>query len=261
MSLCLGACTEPGRRPPPNEDAVLVRGPEAGVALAVLADGMGGHRAGERASREALAIVERAAFAGGPPAVEEVAPRLRAAVSAAHARLRELAEADTSLAGMGCTIVLALVLDDRYWVGNVGDSRAYTVWRGRAEPITEDHTWVNARVQEGLLTPEQATVHPQRHMLEQALGAGEPPRLSLRPPAIARPGLGLVLCSDGVHEVLNADTIRRIVAQSSAAAAATALVQQAIVAGSRDNVSAVVLRWDGHDTADPEEMLKTPTEG
>lgn len=260
MTLSIGAYTDAGRRGPPNEDTLFVHSPADPVALAVVADGMGGHNAGEVASKAAVATVEEVVFAGGPPSIDGAAARLQAAVAAANARIRQLALENPDTTGMGCTIVLALVIENLYWVGHVGDSRAYLVSPAAIQQITEDHTWVNARVHEGLLTVGQAARHPRRHVLEQALGIGDSAHLALRPAASVRPDERLLLCSDGVHDVLEPETIWAIVIEHDATSAARALVERAIQANSHDNVSAIVLHWEAALMPDPMDFIDTQPE-
>jgi protein phosphatase len=166
------------------------------------------------------------------------------AITTANTIIYEKSMLSPDMEGMGCTIVVALVIDDVYWIANVGDSRAYLMREQQSYQITDDHTWVNARVKEGLLTPEQAAGHSLRHVLDRALGAETTIEVDMWPDDILESGDALLLCSDGLYGVLDDSTIQNVMLGKSAVEAADALVNQALSIPARDNVSVAVLRAD-----------------
>lgn len=161
MKLTIGLKTDPGPREGANQDSILgvISETTPKVAVMIVADGMGGAKAGERASQEAIAVIKQSLVDKGLPTAEDAAARLREAVTMANHAIYEKSRSSPDMEGMGCTVVVALVIDDVYWIASVGDSRAYLVRDSENYQLTDDHTWVNARVREGLLTPEQAANH------------------------------------------------------------------------------------------------------
>jgi protein phosphatase len=137
------------------------------------------------------------------------------------------------------------MLDDAYWVASVGDSRVYLVREGTSYQLTDDHTWVNARVREGVLTAEQAANHSLRHVLDRALGTRPSVEVDIRPDEFLEEGDVLVMCTDGLYGVVPDEEIAAIVSQSGAQAAAQRLVEVALAAPTHDNVSVVVLQVVG----------------
>lgn len=219
-----------------NEDAVLVR-PDAGPGLGLfaVADGMGGHEAGEVAS--ALVVECLAALA---PAASGVA-LLRAAAGA----LAEANRALRRLAGPGrCIGTTALVLVASAgrvaWVW-AGDSRLYRWRAGRLVPLTRDHRYVETLVAQGLIAPEAAEAHPLSHVLTRAVGAEDELDLD-RGEAEVAAGDVLLLCSDGLTGAVPEAEIARLLGGGSARAMAEALLETALGLGAEDNVTAVLLR-------------------
>lgn len=228
-----------------NEDAHFV---DLQLGLVVVADGMGGHNAGEVAARLAVDAVvdfirvthERRditwPFAFDPER-SMMLNRIDAALRLANRRVHDAGERDPAHAGMGTTIVVALVEGERIAIGHVGDSRAY-VWRhGRLDQITQDHTWVNAVI--GSNT-RAAMEHPFRHVLTHGIGLGSDlsPALS-EEPLVA--GERWLICTDGVHGSVDHDALLRVVSGGSADRAASDVVRHALEAGTTDNATAVVL--------------------
>jgi protein phosphatase len=244
MKLNIGLRTDPGPREGQNQDSVLayhIEGPPA-VAILIVADGMGGARAGERASQEAVAVIKEALIDGGLPTVANAQSRLRQAITHANAMIHQKSKSSTQMEGMGCTVVVALVIDDVYWIASVGDSRAYLVRNEESRQLTNDHTWVNARVREGLLTPEQAASHSLRHVLDRALGTEESIEVDVWPDDLLEEGDSLILCTDGVYGVLDDAIIAKLAMKPSADEAAAALLDQALKSDTHDNSSVVVLQ-------------------
>ena len=226
--------TDVGNVRPTNQDRLLAEGD-----LVAVADGMGGHRGGEVASRLAVETL-REAFADDPTTAGLVE-----AVRRANTAVWEAAAADPQLAGMGTTIAaVARVRDEgreRLAVVNVGDSRAYLFHDGRLTRLTSDHSLVAELVRSGELTEEAAREHPQRNILTRAVGVGPEvePAVAVAEPA---PGDRLLLCSDGLFNELADDEITPVLASvPDPALAADELVRRAKDHGGADNITVVVL--------------------
>jgi protein phosphatase len=244
MKLGIGFKTDPGPREGHNQDTILAVIPEGrpDAALLIVADGMGGAKAGEQASREAVRVLQSYLLDQGLPAPEEAPARLLEAITAANASIHAKGLSSPDMEGMGCTIVVALVLDDTFWIASVGDSRAYLVRGSQIHQLTTDHTWVNARVREGLLTPEQAAKHSLRHVLDRALGTKSTVEIDVWPDEVLEEDDILVLCTDGLYNVLDRRVIAEIASSYPPQEAAEALVDRALRAPATDNVSVVILR-------------------
>ncbi len=209
-----------------------------------VADGLGGHERGEVASAMAIASLLRAYGAEGRDGPNEMglAETLRgidqeiadAGVSG------EALHRDPMAAGMATTLTAAVLVGDTLHLGHVGDSRAYLMRDGRLIQLTEDHSLVADRVRQGLLTAEQAALHPQRNVLTQALGEGLPIAPFTAAQSVA-PGDTLLLCTDGLHGFLDDQAIADTILGSRPGSAADALIARAIGAGSNDNVTVLLV--------------------
>lgn len=230
-----------------NEDSFIVA---SDVGLYAVADGMGGHAAGEVASRMAVETV-RAVFedpdltlprglAHRP--VDPDLPLLVSGVEHANARIHAAAIGNTAREGMGTTFTGLLVLEDRFALAHVGDSRAYLLRGRRLEQLTVDHTLVGELVQAGTMAPKDAEVSALRHVLSRAVGTRASVTVDGRMLA-AEAGDVLLLASDGLHGVVGDDEIAAILlAERELTRAATRLVERACDAGGPDNVSVVLVR-------------------
>jgi serine/threonine protein phosphatase PrpC len=215
-----------------NEDSMY-----AGPHLLAIADGMGGHAAGEVASR--IAIESVAPLDDSAPGSDLVGD-LRDAVESASGYLHEMVAADTALDGMGTTLTALLFAGRRLGLVHVGDSRCYLLRDGELSQITHDHTLVQRLVDEGRITPEEATTHPQRSWITRSLtGHGELELdLSIRE---ARVGDRYLLCSDGLSGPVSEETIAETLrAAADPEAACDQLIDLALRAGGPDNVTAIV---------------------
>jgi protein phosphatase len=229
--------TDVGLRRTNNEDA-FVSAPELG--LLALADGMGGAPSGEVASGIFVETVRERISVVPPSAVEEAEELVRGTFLLANQRIRDLAARKPEHREMGCTGELIVFTDDRYVVGHVGDSRVYLFRGGRLRQVTKDHSFVQERVDQGLLTPGQARVHPYGHMLLRALGIHDALPVDLISGKVD-PGDLFLLCSDGltdmVGDILIAETLA---AERSLEEKADRLVRDACDAGGHDNVTVVL---------------------
>jgi protein phosphatase len=240
-SPTVAGATDRGRARVRNEDAHLVDGVH-GVLL--VADGMGGHPAGDVAS--ALAVEEVARHLRASGSSEPAGARMLTAIRRAHARILEAAADDPSRQGMGTTMtaLIAPPGEGRVVVGHVGDSRAYLFEQGRLRQLTRDHTWIEQQIAGGRLTPQQARGHHWAHVLTQALGAGD----VLQPTVLeldASPGQVYLLCTDGLTNMLTDLAIERTLEDAlplGLDATAWALVDGANDRGGIDNITVALLR-------------------
>jgi len=215
----------------PNEDGYLDQIDRFG--LVAVADGMGGHQAGEVASATALEAL-RAAVASGEP--------LREAIEGANEAVLEKSESNHELHGMGTTLTAGMLgTDDSLTIGHVGDSRAYLSRDGELHQITNDHSLVEELVRGGELTPEQAEVHPQRSIITRALGID--PQVDVDEyPIELQDGDRILLCSDGLTTMLRPEEIANILGREpDPRRAAQLLVDAANAAGGEDNITAVIV--------------------
>jgi serine/threonine protein phosphatase PrpC len=241
-----------GRQRQHNEDSYLV---EDDAKLFLVADGMGGHAAGEIASRIAVDSISefilhsKSDDGTWPHAYDEhfrrSTNRLMAAVRLANTRVLEAMRKDARLRGMGTTVVACLVDDDLISVAHVGDSRAYLIRDKRLSRITNDHSWVFEQVQAGMLTEAEAEKHPLRNVITRALGGA----LQVSPDASeieAQPGDVYLLCSDGLTGMVSEDEILRVVTQNDGdlKKACHQLIDVANEHGGLDNVTAVLVRTE-----------------
>ncbi|HMG28049.1 MAG TPA: Stp1/IreP family PP2C-type Ser/Thr phosphatase [Acidimicrobiia bacterium] len=229
--LVAAGVTDVGRVRDGNEDDFLDQADRLG--LVAVADGMGGHRAGEVASATALESL-RAAVASGE--------QLREAIEGANEAVLEKSESDHDLHGMGTTLTAGMLgTDGSLTVGHVGDSRGYLMRNGELRQITDDHSLVEEMVRGGELTPEQAEVHPQRSIITRALGIDPLVDVDLYPIEL-QPGDRILLCSDGLTTMVRPEEIANILGREpDPRRAAQLLVDAANAAGGEDNVTAVIV--------------------
>jgi PPM family protein phosphatase len=231
-----------------NQDSFFC---DSALGLFVVADGMGGHNAGEVASRLAVETVVQFVNATATsrdltwpfainPKLSIAANRLTVALRLANQRVYDAGHSEMQLAGMGTTLVAALVDANRVVIAHVGDSRAYRFHEGRLEQMTRDHTWVAAML---AAEPNARTDdHPMRHVLTNGIGMREDVTPVVSEHHIAK-GDSWVLCSDGVHGYIDDDALTDALALTSPDAAADGAVRAALDAGGSDNATAVVVRF------------------
>jgi protein phosphatase len=246
--------SDPGLRRSSNEDSFRAR-PDLG--LYVVADGMGGHVAGEVASRVAVEAIEVfiQETAGADknrtwpfpfePALSLEANRLKAAFRLANRRIASTIADSHDLRGMATTASAILTGSDGACVAHVGDSRVYVLREGRLEQITHDHSWVEEQVRAGTMSPTAARQHPWRNVVTRALAGGEDPEVDvtqIRPTVRER----YLLCSDGLFSVVADEQIAAIVGDRDVPLEQVCrrLVEAANAAGGPDNITALVLEVD-----------------
>lgn len=245
----VGAASSVGQVRTHNEDAVRI---DRTSRFYVVADGMGGHAAGEVASRMAVQVPTRAEMFGrrrlNPARADqraEIEWRLRLMIEARHYEVVDRAAADPSLTGMGTTIVVLMVVGRWAFIAHVGDSRCYRLRAGRLELLTRDHTVAQGWVDQGRITDEEARTSRAAHILTRALGAEEVPEVDVRVEPIA-PGDVFLLCTDGLNGELEDDLIEVVLRsgleRTDPVDVAQALVDLADQLGGRDNTTVVVLQ-------------------
>jgi len=245
--------TDVGMKRRLNEDVFVI---DEGTGAYIVADGMGGHSAGEVASRLAVdAILEH--IKGGEGLLGDatwpdhwLADRsasgnlLADAIAEGHRAVLAAVGGDNELKGMGTTVVAALLdrRTDRLVIGHVGDSRAYRIRDGRIELLTEDHSWVHEQVREGNLSEEAARTHPLKNVVTQALGGSTDPVVDVLETDL-RAGDLFILCSDGLNTMLTDTEIEEIVNGSAGLSeAGQNLVIAANEHGGNDNITVVLLQ-------------------
>ena len=219
-----------------NEDAVGHWPHEDGLVFAV-ADGLGGHAAGEVASALALEVLAREMDRA--PGNWALAKRLRRAVQEANLELYNKALAVPELRGMGTTLTASAVVGGTLVAAHVGDCRLFLSREGKLEQLTKDHTWVWEQMQYGLLSAEDARTHPRRNLLTRCLGRELIVGIDVLSMDI-RPGDVVVQCSDGVHVAVREEEVAELVVAHPPEAACRALVRRAREEGGEDNLSVQV---------------------
>jgi serine/threonine protein phosphatase PrpC len=263
--------TDPGKKRATNEDQFLIaelsksmriwqtslpepelRVGEETAHLFLVADGMGGARAGERASALAIAAIEQFTlntfkwfFHADSADAQKALREFQTALSQADTRLLDEAAEHPELSGMGTTVTMAFQLGAQLCVVHVGDSRAYVHRKGELLQLTEDHTVVADMLRNGTIREDEARRHPLRHIITNVIG-GHDPGVKVEARAFElQPGDRLLLCSDGLTEMVKHDAIKAVLdAEDEPEAAARALAAQANDAGGRDNITVVVARFD-----------------
>ncbi len=233
--------TDAGKVRAINEDAVYFDEHDEGMILAMVADGMGGHQAGEVASSIAIDVIRhelQKVTARTLP--DEARNCLEAAILKANRAIYERAQADPQLTGMGTTIVVALVAYEWGWIAHIGDSRAYAWQSSRLQPITADHSLVNELVKSGQLRADEANRHPQRNILVRALGTDQSVEVEFNAYQPHADDL-LLLCSDGLTSMLSDEQISQVLqGEGTIQEKADRLLEQALRQGGEDNISLVL---------------------
>lgn len=245
--LDVGGATDVGRVRPGNEDALLVLASplaEDDAILIAVADGMGGHNAGEVASALAVEALREAVFRAPEAANAAADALLKRAVLWANQVIWEEAQTDAAKLGMGTTLVCALLRPDgSVFVANVGDSRGYVVGARGARQVTVDHSWVMERVLAGDMSQAEAERSPFRSVLTRSLGMGPRAEVDVFTEVHVERGEALLLCSDGVTTYLGERDFPAVMAEAvDAQDAAERIVRRAVERGGADNATAVVAR-------------------
>ena len=246
MKVTVKAATDTGKVREHNEDSFLTLGgkssPPGVDALLVVADGMGGHAAGEVASQMTVAGIQRA-IAG-----EDLTSReLRGiALGGLLGKMLEDVNRQVWEAGqtperhrMGTTCTLAAIRGDQLFLAHIGDSRAYLLRNGELHQVSTDHSWVEEEVATGTLTREEARIHPNRNVITRAIGLDPSAQIDVSAIPIENGDL-VLLCSDGLNSMIDDDEITRILKENAPKQVCQALIDAANDAGGHDNTSVVI---------------------
>lgn len=248
MKIEAHARTDPGPVREHNEDSFLV---DVDAGLFIVADGMGGHAAGEVASALAVDAIrdvllgahdpdETRLDRAAPDTEEAIRERLRYATNQASLRIRRAALDNPAHTGMGTTVCVLMVDDDLAHIAHVGDSRIYLLRDGRLQRLTRDHTVVQQEIDAGRLTPKLARIVPHKNILTQSVGYHGPvePDTATRP---VRDGDVFIICSDGLTDPLDDEQITALCRDTPVDQLAEKLTRSALEAGADDNVTTVVI--------------------
>ncbi|HEY2977735.1 MAG TPA: Stp1/IreP family PP2C-type Ser/Thr phosphatase [Burkholderiaceae bacterium] len=251
MSFEFHSATDTGRARNNNEDSVAVDEPSS---LIVLADGMGGYNAGEVASSMATAFIKSELGrwleqASDNATDAEVRRAMDICVDNANRAIFNAANSNPQYAGMGTTLVLAVFRHGRLLLGHVGDSRAYRLRGGRLVLATHDHSLLQEQIDAGLITAEQASFSANKNLVTRAVGVEDTVLLETHVHDVM-PGDIYLLCSDGLSDMLDDESISQLLqGQESLAAAGAALIDAANDAGGKDNIAVILARVSGGTTA------------
>jgi protein phosphatase len=253
MKISYEAITDVGRKRKGNEDSVFVN-PDSN--LFVVADGMGGHAAGEVASRLAVdAINDFVVLTSGddeitwPFGLDETMSydgnRLKTAVRFANKKVLEATRERTEYEGMATTVAAVLVDGDSANLAHVGDSRVYLLREDVLTQLTSDHSWINEQIQSGVISADQARSHPLRNVVTRALGGKPDLQVDMQMHRM-RDGDVLLLCSDGLTTMLPDEEIARVLQEhgDDVGPAARALVDAANARGGEDNITVLLLKFE-----------------
>ncbi len=228
-----------------NEDRAFAQTNEHGVTIAIVADGMGGHQAGDIASLKATQVIQEELMQLEQQLSQaQYIDRVKGAVLKANQVVYEYASQDEKYHGMGTTVVVAVISGPSVIIGHIGDSRAYLYHQGKLKQLTEDHSLVNELVKNGQITPEEAADHPRRNVLIRALGTDAEVAVDVQ--AIHwEPGDALLLCTDGLSGLIGDERIQGTLMQMiDVDQKVEQLVEHALQAGGDDNVTVMILAND-----------------
>lgn len=253
MKLTHKALSDVGKKRSANEDSHFA---DQELKLFVVADGMGGHAAGEVASKIAVdAIADFIQFTNHdkditwPYEFDESLSmngnRLKTAIQTAHAKVLETTGNKKELQGMATTVVAILVEEGKTQVAHVGDSRAYLIREGKLIQITSDHSWVNEQLRSGAITSSQARNHPYRNIVTRALGGPNPVDVDVSQEEMLDGDI-ILLCSDGLNTMITDEDILTIVSENAEdiEKACQALIDRANQNGGEDNITAILVKYN-----------------
>lgn len=276
-NLQANVVTHPGMKGKQNEDRYAVSSHTYQLqtplhsTLAIISDGIGGHRAGEIAAEMSVELISRKIAESNPLRPQAA---LKEAIIATSQAVREEALKDLSKRGMGATCACAWILGDRLYVASVGDSRVYLIRGERIRQLTVDHTWIQEAVDKGLLTMEEAAGHPNQHVIRRFLGSETPPmpdmrlffdphdsdeEAKLRQGMRLEPGDYVILCSDGLTDLVADWEILARVKQLQIEEALNGLVDLANSRGGHDNITVIALQIPKDFARQPRGIQDAPT--
>ncbi|HET6798795.1 MAG TPA: Stp1/IreP family PP2C-type Ser/Thr phosphatase [Gemmatimonadales bacterium] len=258
MHFTCAARTDVGIVRSGNEDNYMML---AEHGIFIVADGMGGHAAGEVASEMAVRITSQTIGSLRGVKDEEAGERIRTAIRAANDAIFERTLSEHDKRGMGTTVTVLVLLPDRYLIGQVGDSRAYLFRDGEFHQLTKDHSYVQEQVDAGLLTPDQARVHPYSNVITRCVGAGIDVVPDIYFGSLEK-GDVLLLASDGLTGMLEDEQLTNILSSDESPQAwVDRMVSEANRRGGLDNITAIIIRIDSVDSDTGEHAIPAAATG
>ncbi|OEH85756.1 hypothetical protein BHU72_02950 [Desulfuribacillus stibiiarsenatis] len=230
-----------------NEDSFLVRIQDGKQSIAIVADGMGGHQGGKIASKITVETILEGIDQFYPEDRDQIyeidsTVAIKRAVKFANQRVYDTAQEDKQLAGMGTTVVIALLNAEQVEIAHVGDSRAYIISKNGLTQITDDHSLVNELLAQGKITEEEAIHHPQRNMITRALGTSASVIIDIAKHVWEYEDI-LLLCSDGLSESISSEVILQTFYEGhSLEDAVNSLLEKSLQAGGKDNITIVAIK-------------------
>ena len=239
--------TDPGKVRSHNEDSVTILSNDKKEFILAIADGMGGHKAGEVASKIAIDYITTAFYKKETiGSKDEAIEWLRTIVKEINNKIYEYAKVNPESKGLGTTLVIAVKTNDYILYGNIGDSSGYVIKNETLHKVTKDHTYVGMLLTNGRLTEETAKNHPGKNLLTRALGANDPIEIDIFD--IDTSVKGLFLCSDGLTNMLTDEQIEKILNSNlSIEEAVVKLIRKANSRGGTDNISIAYLKKESGD--------------
>lgn len=239
VNITFAGASDPGHRRFNNEDALLIM-PEHG--LAVVADGIGGAAAGEVASSIFVDTAREIFLSRQQSDEQSCISLIQKAFSLANERMYINAEQHPANKGMGCTAEMLVLYEGGYIVGHIGDSRTYRMKNGILRQITKDHSFVQERVDQGLLAPEEARNHPMKNIITRAVGISGKLSIDLVQ-GKNQPGDLFLLCSDGLTDMVDDERLSELLMRKVDLEQMVAiLIEEANLAGGRDNITVALCR-------------------
>lgn len=237
--------TDIGKARELNEDAYYIPENDKDLKLFILADGMGGYNGGDVASKLAIKTAKNyieTNFISTPKDRESLQSLIKSAMQYSNMVVYEKSKEDTELAGMGTTLEICLIYENKLYIGHIGDSRVYRIRKHIIRKLTNDHSYVETLVKDGKITRDEAKTHPKKNMLMKALGCTE----YIEPDILVRGFLNgdiLLMTSDGLTNMVDDQKIYNIVTENTDNPE-TQLINEANDAGGIDNITAIVVYKD-----------------
>lgn len=233
--------TDIGKTRNMNQDSFYISENDNGLNLCILADGMGGYKGGEIASKVAVTAVSKfitEKFDSISKDKDSILDLLEDAILFANSAIYEESEADEELQDMGTTLEVMLIYKQKVYIGHVGDSRIYRIRKNNMKKITTDHSYVEKLIQDGEITREESYNHPKKNLLIKALGTDEEVEPDLIYTVLNKNDM-LIICSDGLTNMISEKEILDIVLNNSSENVADVLVDEANDAGGLDNITVI----------------------
>lgn len=226
-----------------NEDSLFIHTLDEQLIVVVVADGMGGHRAGDVASQlAAKAVKEQLIHITADQSIEQLREKLLDSVKLANDRVVQKSRQDETMAGMGTTLVVAIIKEQHVLIGNIGDSRAYLLNEEKCEQLTRDHSFVNELLHMGEITEAEAQSHPHKNVIMRAVGTNTDVKPDVTIHTWAENDY-LLVCTDGLTDMVSDERIHSVIKQDKQIEwKADELIRQAMEAGGVDNISLALVK-------------------